>query len=159
MRAGRGWLLIAGAGSAAILASALGSQFIGGLTPCPICIWQRWPHVAAVVIAVAAVTVLWRLCRPLAVLGLLVMLTGAGLGLYHTGIERRWWEGPDTCTSSDITGLSTDQLMAQIMSAPLVRCDEVQWDMLGLSLASWNAAISLGLAALWLASAVRAPNR
>ncbi len=159
MRAGRGWLLIAGAGSAAILASALGSQFIGGLTPCPICIWQRWPHVAAVVIAVAAVTVLWRLCRPLAVLGLLVMLTGAGLGLYHTGIERRWWEGPDTCTSSDINGLSTDQLMAQIMSAPLVRCDEVQWDMLGLSLASWNAVISLGLAALWLASAVRGARR
>jgi disulfide bond formation protein DsbB len=154
----RGWLLIAGAGSAAILAGALGSQFIGGLTPCPLCIWQRWPHVAAGVLAALAVTVLWRHYRPLAVLGMLAMLVSAGLGLYHTGIERGWWPGPDTCTSSDITDLSTDQLMAQIMSAPLVRCDEVLWDMLGLSLASWNAVISLGLAALWLASAVRAPN-
>jgi len=151
----RGSLVIASAGSAAILVSALGSQFIGGLSPCPLCIWQRWPHVAAVVIAVAAVTVLWRHTRPLAVLGMLAMLIGAGLGLYHTGVERGWWEGPDTCTSSDITNLSTDQLLAQIMSAPLVRCDEVQWDLLGLSLASWNAVISLGLAALWLASAVR----
>ena len=151
----RGSLLIAGAGSVAILVSALGSQFIGGLSPCPLCIWQRWPHVAAVVIAVAAVTVLWRYARPLALLGMLAMLVGAGLGLYHTGVERGWWEGPDTCTSSDITNLSTDQLLAQIMSAPLVRCDEVQWDLLGLSLASWNAVISLGLAALWLASAVR----
>ncbi len=159
MRAGRGWVLIAGAGSAAILASALGSQFIGGLTPCPLCIWQRWPHVAAVVIAALAVTVLWRHTRPLAVLGMLAMLAGAGLGFYHTGIERGWWEGPDTCTSSDITNLSTDQLLAQIMSAPLVRCDEVVWDLLGLSMASWNAVISLGLAGLWLASAVRAPSR
>ena len=155
----RGWLVIAGAGSAAILASALGSQFIGGLSPCPLCIWQRWPHVAAVVIAVAAVTVLWRHTRPLALLGMLAMLVGAGLGLYHTGVERGWWEGPDTCTSSDITNLSTDQLLAQIMSAPLVRCDEVQWDLLGLSMASWNAVISLGLASLWLATAVRVARR
>jgi disulfide bond formation protein DsbB len=153
---GRGWTLIAGAGSAAILAGALGSQFIGGLAPCPLCIWQRWPHVAAVVIAVLAVTVLWRHARPLAVVGMLAMLVSAGLGLYHTGIERGWWPGPDTCTSSDITNLSTDQLMAQIMNAPLVRCDEVAWDLLGLSMASWNAVISLGLAGLWLASAVRA---
>ena len=155
----RGWLLIAGAGSAAILVSALGSQFIGGLAPCPLCIWQRWPHVAAVVIAALAVTVLWRHTRPLAVLGMLAALVSAGLGLYHTGIERGWWPGPDTCTSSDITNLSTDQLMAQIMSAPLVRCDEVAWDLLGLSMASWNAVISLGLAALWLAAAMRGPNR
>ncbi len=152
-------MLIAGAGSAAILAGALGFQFIGGLAPCPLCIWQRWIHVAAVVIAALAVTVLWRHTRPLAVLAMLAMLVSAGLGLYHTGIERGWWPGPDTCTSSDITNLSTDQLMAQIMNAPLVRCDEVAWDLLGLSMASWNAVISLGLAALWLASAVRAPNR
>ena len=155
----RARLLCAGAGSAAMLAGALGFQFIGGLAPCPLCIWQRWPHVAAVVIAALAVTVLWRHTRPLAVLGMLAMLAGTGLGLYHTGIERGWWPGPDACTASDITGLSTDQLMAQIMNAPLVRCDEVAWDLLGLSMASWNAAISLGLVVLWLASAVRAPNR
>jgi disulfide bond formation protein DsbB len=152
-------MLIAGLGSAAILVSALGSQFIGGLTPCPLCIWQRWPHVAAVVIAILGLTLLSRHSRPLAVLGVLTMLVGAALALYHTGIERDWWEGPDTCTSSDITNLSTEDLMAQIMSAPLVRCDEVLWDLFGLSLASWNALISLGLAGLWLASAMRAPNR
>ncbi len=155
----RGWMLSAGAGSAALLAGTLGFQFIGGLAPCPLCIWQRWPHVAAVVIAVLAVTVLWRHTRPLAVLGMLAALVSAGLGLYHTGIERGWWPGPDTCTSSDITNLSTDQLMAQIMSAPLVRCDEVAWDLLGLSMASWNAVISLGLAALWLAAAMREAER
>ncbi len=155
----RGWMLLAGAGSAAILAGALGFQFIGGLAPCPLCIWQRWPHVAAVVIAALAVTVLWRHTRPLAVLGMLATLVSAGLGLYHTGIERGWWPGPDTCTSPDITDLSADDLMARIMSAPLVRCDEVAWDLLGLSMASWNVMVSLALAGLWLTLAVRAPSR
>jgi disulfide bond formation protein DsbB len=151
-------MLVCGAGSAAILAGAVAFQFIGGLVPCPLCIWQRWPHVAAVVIATLGITVLWRYTRPLAVLGALTMLVNSGLGLYHTGVERGWWQGPDTCTSSDITSLSADQLMAHILGAPLVRCDEVQWDLLGLSMASWNAVISLGLAGLWLASALRAPN-
>ena len=151
-----GRTLVAGAGSAAILACALAFQFLGG--PCPLCIWQRWPHVAAVIIAALGITLLWRHFRVLSALGALAMLINTGLGLYHTGIERGWWPGPDTCTSSDITSLTSDQLMAQIMSAPLVRCDEVAWEFLSLSMASWNALISLGLAALWLASVVLAPN-
>jgi disulfide bond formation protein DsbB len=151
-------MLIAGLGSAGILAGALGSQFIGGLTPCPLCIWQRWPHAAAIAIAVVGLTLLSRFFRPLAILGMLTMLAGASLGLYHTGIERGWWPGPDTCTSSDIRNLSTDELMAHILNAPLVRCDEVTWDLFGLSMASWNGLISLGLAALWMAAAVRAPK-
>jgi disulfide bond formation protein DsbB len=114
--------------------------------------------VAAVVIAGLGVTLLWRHWRVLSVLGMLAMLATSGLGIYHTGVERGWWPGPDTCTSDAIGGLSTDQLMAQIMSAPLVRCDEVQWEFLGLSMASLNAIISLGLAALWLVSVIWAPN-
>jgi len=152
-------MLAAGAGSAAILAGALGSQFIGGLAPCPLCITQRWPHVAAIVIAVLAISVLRRFHRPLAMAGALTMLIGSGLGLYHTGIERGWWKGPDTCTSADITNLTTDDLMAQIMNAPLVRCDEVAWEFLSLSLASWNGIISLGLAGLWLTAALRTQKR
>lgn len=159
MIAARGWMLLAGAGSAAVLAGALGSQFLGGLVPCPLCIWQRWPHVAAVAIAILGLTVLRRHRRLVAIFGALAMLAGSGLGFYHTGIERGWWQGPDTCTSGDITSLSTEELMAQIMGAPLVRCDEVSWDFLGLSLASWNVVVSLGLAALWLAAAMAAPKR
>ncbi|HUF87665.1 MAG TPA: disulfide bond formation protein B [Thermohalobaculum sp.] len=144
-------MLLAGAGSAAVLGGALASQFIGGLAPCPLCIWQRWPHLAAVVLAVLGVALLARWHRPLAGLGALAMLVGAGLGLYHTGIERGWWQGPDTCVgASDVGALSADELMAQIMAAPLVRCDEVVWEFLGLSMASWNALASLALAGLWL---------
>jgi disulfide bond formation protein DsbB len=149
------WIFLAGAGSAALLLGALAFQYIGGLAPCPLCIWQRWPHVAAVVLAALGL-VLGRHYRPLAGLGALAMLVGAGLGLYHTGIERNWWEGPATCAAAnDIGSMSADQLMAQIMSAPLVRCDEVAWEMMGLSMASWNALASLALAALWLMAARR----
>ena len=77
---------------------------------------------------------------------------------YHFGIEHQWWHGPASCAAGDITGLSADQLLAQIMDAPVVRCDEIGWDFLWLTLAGWNAVISLGLAALWFSCAVRPPN-
>jgi len=151
-------VLLAGAGSAAILLGALGFQFIGGLSPCPLCIYQRWPHVAGVVLAALALTVLARHARPVAVLAALAVLIGAGIAVYHTGIEHHWWEGPTTCTSGAITDLTPEQLMNRIMTAPLVRCDEIVWDFLGLTMASWNAVISLGLAALWLTCALRPPE-
>ncbi len=152
----RAWLLLAGAGSAALLAAALGFQFLGGLAPCPLCIWQRWPHVVAVLIALVGTTVLARQARPLAGLGALAMLIGAGLGLYHTGIERAWWQGPAACSAAgDVGTMSTDQLMSRIMDTPLVRCDEVVWELFGLSMASWNALASLALAGLWLMAAMR----
>ena len=147
-------MMLAGVGSAAILLGALGFQFIGGLVPCPLCIYQRWPHVVAAVLAALGVTLLRRHARPLALIGALAMLIGAGLGAYHAGIEQEWWQGPDSCTSGDITGLSAEQLMAQIMAAPLVRCDEIVWEFLGLTMAAWNAVISFGLAVLWLTVAI-----
>lgn len=152
-------VLLAGAGSAALLLGALAFQFIGGLAPCPLCIWQRWPHVAAVAAAALALA-LPAFLRPLAVLGALAMLAGAGIALYHTGIERDWWEGPTSCTATnDIRALSPDELMAQILQAPLVRCDEVAWSLFGLSMASWNGLASLALAGLWLMAAAGAGRR
>jgi disulfide bond formation protein DsbB len=120
------------------------------MAPCKLCIWQRYPHGAAVVIGAVA------LAFPLLILpylGALAALATAGVGAYHTGVERGWWEGPSTCTSGPIGNLSADELMQQIMSAPLVRCDDVPWEMLGLSMASWNAVASFVLALLWIAAA------
>ena len=138
---------LAGAGSAALLLGALGSQFIGGLAPCHLCLLQRWPHLAAIVIAAAAVATGQRL---LALLGALAAAVTAGIGIYHTGVERDIFEGPTSCTSSGTSSISTDQLFDQIMSAPLIRCDEVAFQFLGLSMASWNAVFSLALVAIWL---------
>lgn len=145
-------VLLAAGGSAALLLGALAFQHLGGMAPCKLCIWQRWPHGIAVVIGLAALFVPGRL---LPLLGAGAALTTAGIGAYHTGVERGWWEGPSTCTSTAPGNLTADQLFDQIMTAPLVRCDEVPWEMLGLSMASWNALISLVLAGLWLMAARR----
>ena len=143
----RTYALIAAAGSLALLLGAFGFQHLGGLAPCKMCLWQRWPHAVAVLIGAL---VLFVPLRILYLLGALAAATTGGIGVYHTGVERGWWKGPDTCTSGDISGLSTDDLLDQIMTAPIVRCDEVAWEMFGLSMASWNALAAFAFAALWL---------
>ncbi|MBT8456924.1 MAG: disulfide bond formation protein B [Rhodobacteraceae bacterium] len=140
-------ILLAAAGSAAMLLSAWAFQYIGGLAPCTMCIWQRWPHAAAAVIGLPALAVAGPL---LPLLGALAAATTGGIGIYHTGVERNWWQGPTTCTSGGVEGLSPQELMDQIMAAPLVQCDQVAWEMFGLSMASWNAVVSFGLAAIWI---------
>lgn len=139
------WL--AAAGSAALLLGAYGFQHLGGLAPCQMCLWQRWPHALA---AGAGVLAIWAPFAMTALLGAAGAATTAGIGVFHAGVEQGLWEGPATCSAGSISGLSVEDLMATIMAAPVVRCDEIAWQWLGLSMAGWNAALSLGLAALWL---------
>lgn len=122
----------------ALMAGALGSQYIGGLYPCEMCHWQRWPHYAAIVLAALAFA-LPRAARPLTLLAATAILISGAIGAFHAGVEYGWWEGLTTCAT---TGGSGD-VLADIMAAPLVRCDEVQWALFGISLAGWNAILSL----------------
>ena len=144
-------VLAAAGGSLAVLAGAFAFQYLGGMAPCKLCLWQRWPHAAAILIGALALMASPNPFLPL--LGAVAALTTAGIGAYHTGVERGWWEGPTTCTSCSVSGLTPQELLDQIMAAPLVRCDEVPWEMLGLSMASWNAIASLVFAMTWLAAA------
>ena len=146
----RDWALasLAGLGSAAMLAGALFFQYVVGLAPCELCILQRWPHLAAFVLGVVVwfFPAVWIMA-----LGAIAAATASGLGVYHTGVERGWWQGPTTCSGAgDITQLTPQQLLDQILAAPVVRCTDVAWEMFGLSMASWNAILSLGLVGLWL---------
>ncbi len=143
-------IVLAAGGSAALMLGALGFQYIGGMAPCKLCIWQRYPHVIAIMIGLLA---FWLPGRILPFFGALAALTTGVIGLYHTGVERDWWQGPTSCTSSGTSGLSTNELLDQIMNAPLIRCDEVPWEMFSLSMASWNAIASLALVGLWLLAA------
>ncbi len=144
------YVVLAAGGSAALLLGAWAFQYVGGLAPCKMCVWQRYPHSAAIVIGALALALPTVRLLPLA--GALAALTTAAIGLFHAGVEQGWWEGPTSCTSGDIGGLSAQELMDQIMSAPLVRCDEIPWQMLGLSMAGWNAVISAVLVLFWLAA-------
>ena len=144
-------ILCATGGSAALLGGAFLFQALG-YAPCMMCLWQRWPHAAAIVIGAVALFAATGL-RPLAFLGALAALTTAALGLYHTGVERAWWEGPGTCSGISTINLE-DPLSTDIQ--PIVMCSDVTWSLFGLSMASYNALFSAILALIWIAAATRA---
>jgi len=151
----RAMMLLAAGGSAGLLAAAFAFQHLGGLAPCPICLWQRWPHAAAVAIGALA------LIRPapwIAAAGGMAAAATAAIGLYHPGIERGWWPGPQSCAGggAGLSGLSGEALLSPEAAPALVMCDEVVWSLAGLSMASWNGLLSLALAVLWLVAARRA---
>ncbi|WP_281972061.1 disulfide bond formation protein B [Ruegeria faecimaris] len=143
-------ILIATLGSMALLLGAFAFQYLGGLPPCKLCIWQRYPHGVAILIGAVALALPRQSVLPL--LGALAALSTAVIGIYHAGVERGLWEGPSSCTSSSIGGLSAEELLDQIMSAPLVRCDDIPWELFGVSMAGWNAALSFVLVLLWFAA-------
>ncbi len=146
-------VFLATMGSALLMAGAFAFQHIGGMAPCKMCIWQRYPHVVAIALGVLA---LWVNQMRLALLGALAAATTSAIGFYHVGVEQAWWEGPSTCSSGAIDNLSPDALLDQILSAPLVRCDDIPWEMFGISMAGWNALVSLALAGLWVIAYRRA---
>ena len=143
-------IMLASSGSAALLLGAWAFQHIGELPPCRMCIWQRYPHGVAVILGVLAFALPG--IRPLPLLGALAATTTAGIGFFHAGVEKDWWEGPTTCTSGPIGGLSADELLDQIMSAPVVRCDEIPWEMFGISMAGWNGLLSTVFVLIWIAA-------
>lgn len=142
-------VILAASGSAALLLGAFAFQHVGGLAPCKMCIWQRYPHVVAV--ALGAI-VLFVPFTALIALGAAAAFATALVGAYHVGVEQGWWEGPTSCSSGAIDNLDPDALFDQIMAAPLIRCDEIAWSFAGLSMAGWNMVISLVLAGFWIAA-------
>ncbi|SMP35099.1 disulfide bond formation protein B [Shimia sagamensis] len=133
--------------SVSMILGAWGFEFIGEMPPCKLCYYQRYPHWVASGAGILAILTGTALFAYLAAAG----AAGSGIvGLYHTGVERKWWDGPSTCTSSDVSNMSADDLFNQIMQAPLVRCDEIPWELFGFSMANYNALLSLGAGVFWI---------
>ncbi|MET4895657.1 disulfide bond formation protein B [Sphingomonadaceae bacterium jetA1] len=134
---------------AALLAGAWGSQLIGGLYPCEMCHWQRWPHYAALVPALLAFVVPQRSLRgSLVILAALLIAVSGAIGVAHAGVEYGWWPGFTACTSTvNFTGGTAADRLNAILKAPVIRCDVAQWTLGGISLAGFNAILSLGGAA------------
>jgi disulfide bond formation protein DsbB len=133
----------------ALLGGAIGSQYLGGLRPCEMCIWQRWPHAVAIFLALLAFTgpATSGGARAFTLLAAVAIAVSGGIGVYHAGVEAKIFEGLTQCTATG-KGLKGADLLNHIMHAPIVRCDEIQFRFLGLTLAGWNAVLSLGGAAL-----------
>lgn len=149
----RAFMLAAAAGSAGLLLGALAFQLIGGLPPCPLCLWQRWPHVLAVL--AGGVALAWP-ARLVAGLGALGAAGSAAVAAFHVGVEQKWWPGLASCSSGSIQGIGVDDLLNPALDVGrVVRCDEIAWQMWGISMAGWNGLISAGLAAIWIAALLR----
>ena len=141
----------------ALLLGAVGSQYIGGLHPCEMCWWQRYAHMVAFALALIAFSApaASPRARTFTLLAALGIAVSGAIGVYHAGVEARIFEGFTQCTAL-AKGGSTADLLNQITHAPVVRCDEVQFRFLGISMAGWNAILSLGGAALILLLTLRA---
>jgi len=131
-------------------------QYVVGLAPCPLCLEQRNAYYVSVPLA----ALLWLGAgygaqRKVLLLGFLVivaaMLWNTGLSTYHAGIEWKWWSGPLDCTGPMNNIGTAKDLLNQLNTFSPIRCDEAAWRFLGLSLAGYDALVSLGLAivALW----------
>ncbi|MFD1106952.1 disulfide bond formation protein B [Sphingobium olei] len=132
----------------ALLGGAYASQYLGGLHPCQMCWWQRYPHMAAIPLALLAYLLRGRACISALFTGLAGLAVGISglIGIFHAGVEYGWWEGLTTCSTMPTGGSGADMLN-QIMASPLTRCDVAPWDLFGISLAGYNGLLS-GAAAL-----------
>jgi disulfide bond formation protein DsbB len=147
------------AGGAATILGAYFFQYVLKLPPCPLCLDQRIAYYVSIPLAVVLAFAAARQApRPLLAAGFaviaLAMLFNAGLALFHAGVEWKWWPGPREC-SGPINDLGAGgDLLSQLQTVSVVRCDEAAWRFLGLSLAGYNVLISLALAALAVWGAV-----
>jgi disulfide bond formation protein DsbB len=141
--------IFAGSTSLILLGGALAFQYLGGLAPCEMCLWQRWPHGVAVAagllggLLVATDTLPADWARFLAVIAIAGLAVSGALGVFHAGVEWKFWPGPAQCT-----GFGYVPGQAEFKPLQIVRCDEAQWRLLGISLAGYNAVFSFGAAAI-----------
>jgi disulfide bond formation protein DsbB len=130
-----------------LLGGAFAMEYFADLAPCPLCLSQRWPHAAVILVGgigfAAPMPVMAR--RILLALCALAFAITAGIGFYHAGVEYGLLQGPNTCTGL-ATGNTLEELRRNLMNAPVVRCDEAPWSLLGISLAGYNFLASGALA-------------
>ncbi len=144
-----------GAVAALALGTAFIAQYVYGLAPCVLCLYQRWPYAAIIAIAVSSCFVLKKSPKAapaLLALTSLVFFLNAVIAFYHTGVERKWWPSfLEGCAVPEMKGNIAD-VLARIQTAPVVRCDEIPWTdpVLGWSMANYNVLFCIGLGMLAL---------
>lgn len=141
---------------AAIL-GAFGFEYLGGLAPCPLCLEQRYAYYAGVPVLFAALVVLsaghGRSAALLFILVALAFLANSALGVYHAGAEWHFWPGPQSCTGAQELTTSAGGMLDALQKTNVIRCDEAAWRFAGISLAGWNAIVSLLVAGLCVRAA------
>ena len=134
--------------AAASFAAALISQYGFDMRPCELCILQRYPYGAALALAIPALLAPALPRRLMFALAGLAFLIGAGLAVFHSGVELKWWDGFESCSAPDIGGTSAADFLEKLKKVEIQRCDDRNPFFLGLTMANWNILVSGGVAAL-----------
>jgi|SRR3954454_9175564 disulfide bond formation protein DsbB len=140
--------LAAAIGSLLLLGGAYYFQYVVGLAPCDMCLWQRYPHMLAILFGLLTLPLMVepKVALVFALGAILALFATAGIGVFHAGVEQHWWQGPQACSGRVPAGLSAEELKKFLMGARMVRCDEIPWQMWNISMAGWNAILSGTLA-------------
>lgn len=141
--------------SAGLLAAVFVMQYVLGLEPCPLCVWQRYPHGAVIAFGVLGALIGGRTARGLIVCAGLAFLVTAGIGGFQVGVEQHWWEGLSSCSGGAGVPESLSDLQSQLGKPVGPRCDEVPWSLFGISLAGYNLLVSLAVACLAFRRAIK----
>ena len=142
--------------SAGLLATVFVMQHFFGLEPCPLCVWQRYPHGVVILFGVLGAALGGMRARLLIAGAGLAFLVTAGIGAFQVGVEQHWWEGLATCTGGAGVPGSLADLQSQLGKPAGPRCDEVAWSLFGISLAGYNMLVSFAVARLAFGRAMRA---
>src|SRR5258708_26365489 len=139
--------------SAAVVGGALLFQHIGGLAPCELCLYQRWPYYAAILAStIALLSGADRALEAVIALCALLFVASTALAFYHVGVEQHWFAGPTACTGGASGANSIEALKAQLLARQPVSCDEPAWRLFGVSLAAWNLVASALIAVFCVAA-------
>lgn len=138
------------------LAAALVAQYVFGLAPCILCIYQRWPFVV-----VGLLAMLGLFLRPMRsragvlFLSAIAFAVNCGIAIFHVGVEQKWWKGTDACHLPDLSqATSTEEFMAMLEAAPTTPCDQIPWEFMGLSMAGMNVILCFAMAIFCLGASV-----
>ena len=137
-------LFLCGLASAALLTAAFGFEYLGGLAPCKLCLWQRWPHAGVIVLCLMGTTGALRSGPAFLMIALCAAVT-AIIASYHVGVEQQLWQGPTSCSGA-LNSMSASDLLDSLLATQVVRCDEIAWSFANISMAGWNTLFSSGLA-------------
>jgi disulfide bond formation protein DsbB len=137
-----------------LLTGALTLQYVGNILPCPLCLLERWAHFATLIFALIA----WlrieqrAISWPWLALATLTTAIGTAIAVFHVGVEQHWWHA--RCSSPSLNTDSIDELKQALLATPTVSCDIITWSFMTISLAGWNALISVKLAFYGFSSTV-----
>jgi len=131
--------------SIAVVGAALLAQYWGGLVPCELCLYQRWPYYAVIALMALTLAIGRRgISRAALALAAVIFIAGAVLAFYHVGVEQHWFAGPTACTGGGLVGGSIEEIRRRLSATPVVRCDVAQWSLMGVDpLSTGNLLVSL----------------